>query len=115
MTRCTAARGMWICFAAHLANIVLCHTARNITFVLEHQQRGSHQSLSAGVRHGRSEIRFKRWDWMRYLLNKEACELLATVLDPLFVRGIHHPYERVSLLKVVFPIGAKCFLASDIP
>lgn len=52
---------------------------------------------------------------MRYLLNKEACELLATVLDALFVRGIHHPYERVSLLKVVFPIRAKCFLASDIP
>lgn len=30
---------------AHLANIVLCHAACNITFVLEDQQRGSHKTL----------------------------------------------------------------------
>ena len=44
-SRCTAGRVRDVDRGAHLANIVLCHAACNITFVLEDQQRGSHKTL----------------------------------------------------------------------
>lgn len=52
---------------------------------------------------------------MAYLLDKQAFELLAAVVDTLFVGGINYPYERVGLLKVVLPVRAERLLASDVP
>ena len=60
------------------------------------------------------ELQSKSWN-MAYLLDKQAFELLAAVVDTLFVGGINYPYERVGLLKVVLPVRAECLLASNIP
>jgi hypothetical protein len=50
-----------------------------------------------------------------HFLHEQALQLLTTILQPLFVRGIHDPDERVRLFKVVLPICAQCLLPTDVP
>lgn len=47
-----------------------------------------------------------REDGYAYLFEKQACQLLSTVVDALAVGGIDDPDERVRLLKVVLPVRA---------
>jgi hypothetical protein len=49
------------------------------------------------------------------LFLQQPCQLVATVVNPLAVRRIHHPDERVRLLKVVLPVGAQRLLPADVP
>jgi hypothetical protein len=49
------------------------------------------------------------------LLQKEALQLLGTVVHPLAVRGIDHPNQSVRLLEVVLPVCPERLLATDIP
>jgi hypothetical protein len=49
------------------------------------------------------------------LFLQQPCQLVATVVNPLAVRGIDHPDERVRLLKVVLPVGAQRLLPADVP
>jgi hypothetical protein len=42
-------------------------------------------------------------------------QLVATVVNPLAVRRINHPDERICLLKVVLPVCPQCLLPANIP
>ena len=50
-----------------------------------------------------------------YLLEQQCMKLLATIANACSIDSIHHPDQRIRLLKVVSPIGADRLLASNIP
>lgn len=50
-----------------------------------------------------------------YLLKEQSCELSSAVFQPLTVRRIYNPDERVGLFEVVLPVRAECLLAADVP
>jgi hypothetical protein len=49
------------------------------------------------------------------LFLQQPCQLVATVVNPLAVRCIDHPDQRVRLLEVVLPVGAQRLLPADVP
>ena len=53
--------------------------------------------------------------WSANLFLEQARQLLPAVVYPLAVRRIHHPHERVRLLKVVFPVRSQRLLPADVP
>jgi hypothetical protein len=92
----------------HLAHFVLGHGAGNIALVLEDKQACSRETL-------RLSVDVPTHDAHTNLFLQQPCQLVATVVNPLAIRRIHHPYQRVRLLKVVLPVGAQCLLPADIP
>lgn len=50
-----------------------------------------------------------------HLLQQQSFELDPAIVNALTVCGIDHPYQRVRLLKIVFPVRAKSLLPSYVP
>ena len=50
-----------------------------------------------------------------YLLKQQALQLITTLCYTQTVRRVHHPDQRVGLLKVVSPVGPYGLLAAHIP
>jgi hypothetical protein len=92
----------------YLAHFVLGHGAGNIALVLEDEQACSRETLDRSAQ-----------DRMHHpntnLFLQQPCQLVATVVDALAVSRVHHPDERVRLLKVVLPVRPQRLLAADIP
>lgn len=50
-----------------------------------------------------------------HLLQQKAFQFLPAVIDAFPVHRIHHPDQRICLLKIVLPVCPQRFLAADVP
>jgi hypothetical protein len=93
-----------------LLDFCFIHASIDICLVGKHEQTCPRKSLAVMVsqRSCRNAAR-------SYLFLQKAMKLLPTVIDSQSIRGIHHPNQGISLLKVIPPVGSEGLLATNIP
>lgn len=95
----------------YLPHLVFRHGPGNVAFVLEHEQARSHEPLPVSAWNVPPTPACR----VTHLFLEQALELAPAVVDPLTVRGVDHPDERVRLLKVVLPVRPQRLLPAHIP